>query len=211
MVVTEIWRGRLWSAVPHRVVQSSKQQLITWVAAGTQGTYATSRGIPGRENLSRAERKLAALRTGVFRVVEVTAPLSTLHFYTEGAWASVNLGWNGGGQFLGWYVDFQVPPQTTPDGISTMDLVLDALVDPAGTWLDKDEADFEAAVADGLLSPNLPATLEGQRTALRGLCDSRRGPFAPKWLSWTPPTPWSPPELPATYAVEAAAWRRVPS
>ena len=117
---------------------------------------------------------------------------------------------DAGGQFLGWYVDFQLAPQPTPDGISTMDLVLDALVDPTGSWRDKDEADFEAAVAERLLSPTLPATLKRQRAALRDLLYSRRGPFAPEWLVWAPTTPWSLPELPTVYAVNGAACRRTP-
>ncbi len=109
MLVSEIWRGHLWSALPHWVVRAPDDELITWVGAGTPGTFATSRGIRGREHLSRAERKLAALRSCLYNVVEVPSSVSALNFFVEGSWARTSLGWDAEGTFLGWYVNFELP------------------------------------------------------------------------------------------------------
>lgn len=41
IVVEERWRGRLWSAEPHRVISSDPARLLTEVPAGTVGLVAT--------------------------------------------------------------------------------------------------------------------------------------------------------------------------
>jgi predicted RNA-binding protein associated with RNAse of E/G family len=206
VIVTEVWRDRLWSAVPHRRVAADG--LVTFACGGTRATYATSRGIPGRENLTRAQRKLEAMRTCMYNVVEISLDVSTLNFFREGSWARVTVGWDGNGTFLGWYVNFELPPQLTDSGIQTMDLILDAVVTPEGEWQWKDREDFDIAVAVGVLDASLPSILVGQASATRRQLDARVGPFASRWLSWTPPPTWTTPPLPDAYAVGGAAWTR---
>src|SRR5699024_200021 len=38
VVVEERWHGLLWSAVPHRVVASTQDKLVSWVPDGTVST-----------------------------------------------------------------------------------------------------------------------------------------------------------------------------
>lgn len=184
VLVTQTWRDRLWSAVPHRLVRSSPGEVVTFVAAGTRGSFATSRGIIGRERLSRAERKLEALRSDVRSVVEVLLELDMLNFFVDDSWARTNLAW-ANGRFVGWYVNFELPPTATPEGIATMDLVLDALVTPAGEWQWKDRDDFDRAVSDGLLDPTLPHTLAATAATIQELLKSGEGPFHPDWVDWS--------------------------
>jgi protein associated with RNAse G/E len=40
---------------------------------------------------------------------------------------------------LGWYVNLQCPFRRTEVGIEAMDLMLDVVVDPDGTWRWKDD------------------------------------------------------------------------
>lgn len=207
VLVTETWRDRLWSAVPHRTVRSSQGEVVTFVAAGTRGTFATSRGIVGREHLSRAERKWEALRSDVRKAVEVPLELDMLNFFVDDSWARTNLGWDADGRFLGWYVNFELPPTATPEGIATMDLILDALVTPAGEWQWKDRDDFDRAVSDGLLDPTLPHTLAASAATIQELLKSGEGPFHPDWVDWKPPSSWSIPGLPEKYAAGGTAWR----
>ncbi|WP_133980332.1 hypothetical protein [Kribbella voronezhensis] len=95
VAVVEVWRGRLWSAVPQVVVEKSANRWVTYAPAGALGVFASSRGVAGREGLSRAERKLAAMETLVYKAVEAPTDLATLTFRTRGAWSSINLGWSG--------------------------------------------------------------------------------------------------------------------
>lgn len=100
MVVHEWWRGRLWSAVPHILI-SVGDGFGTYLPAGTIGTYASSIGVSGRDQLPRAERKLLALETCVYRVVERSVSYSTLNFFRPGSHARVSLSWTRDGGFLG--------------------------------------------------------------------------------------------------------------
>jgi predicted RNA-binding protein associated with RNAse of E/G family len=204
-VVTEMWRGRLWSAVPHKLVEDSGSELVSFVAAGTMGTFATSRGIAGRDHLPRAERKLAALRTCQYNVAEVALDLDTLHFFARGMAARVNLGWRDG-RFIGWYVNFELPPE--PDGqvVTTMDLILDALVTPEGDWHWKDEADFGQALNEGLLDPTVRYQVEEAETGVRTALRNRTGPFAEQWIGWRPFDGPEVPALPDHFGEHGPAW-----
>ncbi|HEY6737853.1 MAG TPA: hypothetical protein VI076_03315 [Actinopolymorphaceae bacterium] len=64
ITVQEWWHGGLWSALPH-VVVSARDHYVTFLPAGTTGTYASSIGVPGRDRLPHAERKPLALETRV--------------------------------------------------------------------------------------------------------------------------------------------------
>ncbi|WP_198676397.1 DUF402 domain-containing protein [Kribbella monticola] len=176
---------------------------MTYAPAGTLGVYASSRGVAGREGLSRAERKLAAMETLVYNAVEAPADLATLTFRTRGAWSSINLGWSGP-DFAGWYVNFELPYDETQYGLRTMDLVLDLLVDPAGNPQLKDQDDYAQAVARGIL--DVPVDLEEEAARVLRELGRRRGPFDPSWIDWRPDPSWSTPVLPPELRLGGAAW-----
>ncbi len=210
LVVTEVWHGHLWSAIPHTLVSADETGHVTYLAPDAVGAYATSRGVPGRAHLSRGERKLAALQTLVYRVVEAPhhfAPLASLHFFRPGSWARVNLGWSADrSQFLGWYVNFEVPYQLVDHGLQTMDLVLDMLVTPDRTWRWKDRDEFDDALARGILSADIAATLEAEAAQVIDQVERRQGPFADAWPGWRPDPRWSTPLLAPQLRADGTAW-----
>lgn len=184
--VVEEWRGREWSRITHSIVQAdSDGALITHERQGTVGVYASSRGVPGREGLSRTERKFRALETLQVCMVEVPAPIDTLHFWEPDRYARVNRGWRDG-EFLGWYVDFVRRPSIGANRILTMDLVVDALVAPDGTWTWKDREDFDEAVRRGLVTEPEAAEVWVEAARVQADLEQRRGAFAPVWDSWSP-------------------------
>ncbi|MBA2446160.1 MAG: DUF402 domain-containing protein [Nocardioidaceae bacterium] len=167
------------------MVRAGENELVTFECAGSIGRYASSRGVPGREALSRSERKFLALETLEFRLVDVAAPIDTLHFWRSGRFARVIRGWRRG-EFLGWYVNFEKPPVVHADRVITMDLVLDALVARDGGWTWKDEADFDEAVRRGLVTPDEAVEVRAEASRLKTELAERRGPFAESWDSWRP-------------------------
>ena len=203
MVLAEVWRGQVWSAVPRMVVERSEDLWVTFAPTGVVGAYASSRGVPGREGLSRAERKLAAMESLVYNVVEAPTDLATLTFHTRGAWSSVNLGWKDG-EFVGWYVNFEQPYEETQYGLETMDLVLDLLIDPDGNPQVKDEDDYAAAVERGILD-GTPDLEQEKARVLREL-SAGRGPFDPAWITWRPDPAWPIPILPKEFRAGGSAW-----
>jgi len=76
----------------------------------------------------------------------------------------------------------------TIDGIETMDLILDAVVNPAGEWPWKEYADFDRAVAHGLLDFAAAAAAAAE---VRGQLGRRQGPVSAKWIAGRPRIPGS--------------------
>lgn len=208
LVVQERWRGHLWSAVPHIVVAATNDTYITHVPGGTGATFASSIGVAGRDHLPRSERKLLALETCVYQVVERRHFPAALHFFSPGSWARVSLGWEADGTFLGWYVNFERPATPNPAGLATMDLVLDIVVRPDHQWEWKDRADFDEAVRRGLLDASLLNTFETEADRVLALAGSQTGPFDEKWSTWQPDPAWPLPVLPHEFQVGGRCWRR---
>jgi hypothetical protein len=211
IVEEERWHGLLWSAVPQRVVSSSAEQLVTWTPCGTVATRASNRDFPQAAGLTREDRKLLALRTREAVVAEVAEWPHKLSVFQPGRWSRVNLGWEPGtGRFLGWYVNFQLPPEPTEDGLATMDLVLDIWVDPDGSWRWKDRDDFDRAIADGIHQERIRAELDAETQRVLAELDQRTAAFDPRWIAFRPDPDWSRPELPAAYAWNGANWSLPP-
>jgi hypothetical protein len=96
--------------------------------------------------------------------------------------------------------------RATPDGIESMDLVLDMFVLPDGSWSWKDREDFDRAVDDGVLEPHLPALFETE--AQRVLTEHAAGQaaFDPAWIDWRPPWQLPTAQLPAPFRVGGSRW-----
>lgn len=206
ILITERWHGHLWSAQPHRYVKGAATEHITYSAIGSDWAGATNRGLPEVEGLTREQRKLEALASMHYRVAVLPATISTLHFYADDTWSHVSLGWTADGDFLGWYVNFEVPPLVTRAGIVTKDLVLDLLIDPSGTPQWKDREDFDIAVERGVLGQDLLPTLLADAERVLDQLSDRSGPFAAAWPAWRPPAEWGPVDLPDDHRPGGSAW-----
>jgi len=205
IVVREVWRDRLWSAVPHIWVQGG-DWWVTYLPRGTVAAYVSNKGLPGTEAMTREQRKIEAMRTCNYHVVERSIELSMLHFFMAGSWARVNLGWTAESAFTGWYVNFETPISVCTDGLETKDLVLDMHIAPDGAWKWKDRDSFDAAVAFGLFPDDLRPTLETAAEGVLAQHGRRIGPFDPAWLDWSPDPYWVTPALPVSMRVGGAGW-----
>lgn len=210
VVFEERWRGRLWTAVPHRVIASDSTRLVGWVPLGTRSVYATNRGLPEAAGLSRDERKLLALKTGRAVAVEFAEEPAKLCIYRRARWSRVILGWGVGGEFLGWYVDFELPVQATTTGLASKDLVLDLWVDPDGAWHWKDRDDLERATAHGLLPAEARAALHTEADQILSELEGRRGPFGDEYRSFVPAADWDVPVLPPSHQWGGSDWTLPP-
>lgn len=94
LVLEEHWRGRLWSAIPHRYVGGDATTVITHVPYGTTGTLASSRGLPAASGLTTGAGKLRTLATLEYRVLELPAnpPAASTSSGPTGARASTAAG-----------------------------------------------------------------------------------------------------------------------
>ena len=207
VVFEERWRGILWTAVPHRVIESSPSTLVGWVPAGTRSVYATNRGMPETAGLTREERKLLALETGKAVASEFAESPAKLCIYRPDRWARVNLGFapeDGG--FLGWYVDFQKPVRPTRWGLAAKDLVLDLWINPDRTWRWLDRDAFDRAIAQGLVAPQTPDTLRTEADRIIAEAEDHAGPFVDEYADFTADPSWEHPTLPPSHSWDGDEW-----
>ncbi|WP_152361102.1 DUF402 domain-containing protein [Microlunatus speluncae] len=209
IVIEERWKGRLWSALPQRVVDSRPEMLITWMPACARSVFMTNRGLPEAEGMTRDQRKHEALLTGVARPLEAEDWLDKVYYFHPGRWSRINLAWDPARdhEFLGWYVNFELPPVATEDGIWGKDLVLDLFVYADGRWDWKDDGEFDRALADGLFAPELRPILEREAELVLAERDRGTGAFDPALLELRP-EPEAAAVLPPDYAPDGERWRR---
>lgn len=211
IVVTEEWHECLWSASPHRVVGSTRDGLITFQPAGTTSVLSSNRDLAYAENMSRSERKLAALQTLRAEPRDVSETPTKLYFYTPGSWVRVNLGWDPlDGHFLGWYVNFERPARGTAEGLVSKDLLLDIYIKPDHSWEWKDKQEFMEAIDRRIIDSRLAGLFEAEADRVLAQAAAGEGAFDLRWQSFRAPAHWATPELPQDYSVAGSAWKRSP-
>ncbi len=107
--------------------------------------------------------------------------MDTLVLLREGDWHALWVSWLPSGEHWGWYVNLQLPFRRTELGFETMDLVLDLIVDPDGSWRWKDEDELETWVARGVCEPEL-----AERIRAEGESVLARAPWPTGWEEWRP-------------------------
>jgi hypothetical protein len=168
--VRSMYRGRMRSAFPHRVVADDGERFALYLAPGAQG-YWIPRNESGLERWASGDdpEPHAWQRHHVLWLVRRGHAHMLGHFWDE-SWA-----------FKAWYVNLQIPIAESAGFVDTMDQVLDVVVEPDGTWHWKDEDDFAEAQALGVFTPEEAAAVraEGQRVIAAR-------PWPTGWEAWRP-------------------------
>jgi len=113
---------------------------------------------------------------------------STMHFWR----ADTN-------DFLCYYINFQLPFQRSHDGIDTLDLDLDLVIQPDFSFRWKDEDDYQKAIDNGVITLEWTQEIEIAKKEVLDKLEKRRYPYDGSWLNWMPDPGWSPPRLPENW------------
>jgi len=200
VVRRDVLRSKIWTAAPFRVVEDSGDVLVlacwpgteilsptTWIEWLRTGDNTVRR--QGILNLASGRWELARWTwrdTTLVTRSNANDCFSVYRFFDQSKAQS------------SWYINFERPFTRTRIGIDTFDLFLDLIVEPdlsGHTWKDEDE--YEHGRRLGLIDDALHADVEESRLRVRGMVESRQGPFAGTWSSWEPDPNWPTPELPA--------------
>ncbi|MFC4334758.1 DUF402 domain-containing protein [Salininema proteolyticum] len=93
------------------------------------------------------------------------------------------------GAFAHWYVNFQRPLKVSSEGFDSLDLDLDLIIRPDGSYEWKDEEKFQRRVDDGHISAaEAEAVRRSGDDVLKQLADGR--PWWEAWRDWEPPQDW---------------------
>jgi len=202
-------RGKVFSAIPYRVIRDTGTELVAALWPGVE-MLTPSTWIEWLRTGDDAVRKegianLAAERWSLGRWV--WRDTTVLARFEPGQHFSVSQRFDPRGQRNAWYIDFIRPCRRTPDGIDTLDLLVDLVVTPdlsAFRWKDEDE--YAQGRRLGLITDALHRRIEAARQHVLSLVESRQGPFEDGWSAWRPDPSWPLPALP--WAQPAGAGRQ---
>ena len=183
ILVRHVHFGRVYNAVPARVVEHGARRAAWWIAPETPCVYPDATAPDG-----------ALLPVSQWS----TRPHSwygngNLDVVDDGAWHGVRHFWNDDRTFRGWYVNIQSPVRRTPAGFDFRDLALDVLVAPDLTWELKDEDHLEQGEAMGFFSAEEVHRVHEERDRVLARLDAL---FPTGWEDWRPDPSWPVPSLP---------------
>jgi hypothetical protein len=187
IALREVWKGRVWGALPVTVVEDAPTQRALLVWPDTSWMVAV--GPDGEELRIPTEDWTFRDRHNTRWVLSLSWP--------DRAYSCLTFRTADGGDFIGWYVNLETPLTRTPIGFDYTDHLLDVLVAPdCSSWRWKDEDELAEAVERGVFSP---ADAEAFRAAGEQAVEHLKSgapPFDHDWSSWRPDPSWSTPELP---------------
>jgi protein associated with RNAse G/E len=193
-------RGKVWSATPYRVIRDTGAELAVALWPGVEmlspSTWIESLRTGDDNVRKQAIPNLAAGRWALGRWV--WQDTTVLARFEQGQHFSVSQFFDHQGRARAWYIDFIRPCQRTPDGIDTLDLLVDLVVAAdlsAHRWKDEDE--YAQGRRLGLINDALHRRVEAARQHVISLLESRQGPFAEDWSSWRRDPSWPLPTLPS--------------
>lgn len=199
----DVFRGRVWSATPKRVIADSGQSLVLARWPGVElmgpGAWVASRRTGAAEDRRRA---LGDLATGQWDLAPWTWRDTTVLTLCEaGRYFSVELFFGTDGMLRCWYVNFELPLKRTGIGVDTFDLFLDLVVMPDGTCVWKDEDEYRHARRLGVVADVDHGHVQQARAEAVELIGLGKGPFSEEWCKWRPDPSWPPPRLPQDWLV----------
>lgn len=196
------WRGiangRPWHIQSGIVVRDRPDEIVIATMPGSESVMEKSCAEKGKAGKRRWEFKehgweLARSAWHTNRVLVITEPEK---YY------SIMLFWNHErNEFLGYYVNFQLPFKRSHCGIDTLDLDLDIDTEPDLSYRWKDEDDYQLAIDNGGILPEWVQGIEAAKPEILERIENRRYPFDGSWLDWKPDPNWSLPKLPEGWDV----------
>lgn len=91
-----------------------------------------------------------------------------------------------GHRFRGWYVNMHMPFVRTAVGIDVVDLTLDIVVRPDGSWYWKDADELAMAMEKGACSVAYAEAIRKTGETVARAIEARQQPFDDTWTSWRP-------------------------
>lgn len=195
----DTFRGKVWTASPHRVVRDTGEQLVLASWPGVESLAPTT-WIEWLLRGDEAVRRLAApnLAAGRWELGRWTWRKTVrLRHLRADRYFSVDVLFEAD-RPAKWTVNFERPFRRTSIGVDTFDLFLDLEVAPdlaSHVWKDEDE--YKQARRLGVIGDAVHARVKDAREQALALIDERDGPFAEDWRDWHVDPNWPTPVLPS--------------
>jgi len=100
------------------------------------------------------------------------------------------------GDFLCYYINFQLPFRRNKIGFDSFDLELDIVIEPTYEWCWKDMDDYQTGIERGIILSEWTEEIDAAKQEIFDKLEKRQYPYDGAWLNWMPDPIWSPPTLP---------------
>lgn len=194
ILLREVWHNKVYSVIPLRVVQDSRDWSALYLAPRTSSLWLhTPEGVTIRIPVDEWVLDGGPWEGGdVLYLVQPGSGYTAIGF------------WDDNHIFEGWKIDLGEPVRRTALGFDYMDQLLDMIVSAdRSTWRWKDEDEVREAQARGIFTAEQVNDLyqRGER-AIQAM-QANEPPFDGDWEHWRPDPAWRVPfDLPK-------AWERV--
>ena len=143
-----IYRNRIWHAIPTIVVQETSRETVGAILPDAI-CMVKEHYIPGVKDT----RRRSDFKDKDWVLKEFSWQTNRVRFITEyDKYYSSMLFWNHArNEFLGYYVNFQLPLQQSHCGTDSLDLDLDFDIEPDLRFRWKDEDDYYKAIEQGVI------------------------------------------------------------
>ena len=181
-----------------RVVKDAPEETALFIWPGAE-CVAPSRSISNRQQwgMERWKETLSGtlqVERFVWRANRFLILLKPEKFYsTIYIWDETS------GEFICYYINFQLPFRRTPLGFDTLDLDLDLVIDPSYNWEWKDEAEYKNGIRTGGIRPEWVREIERAKSEVFQQIEKKAYPLDGSWLNFQPDPTWSLPYLPKSW------------
>ena len=104
-------------------------------------------------------------------------------------------------EFMGYYINFQLPYRRSRLGFDTLDLDLDIVIEPNFEWTWKDMDEYQQKIQSGGIRLDWVNEIEHAKQEVFTRLEKRGYPFNSDWLNWRPDPNWTAPSLPENWDV----------
>jgi protein associated with RNAse G/E len=191
-----VYRAQIWHAMPTFVIKDTQKELVLALVPGSdcmvEENYAR-----GKKNGKRRWH----FKEENWKLADFTWHTNRLLFILEPAkYYSTILFWHHDrNEFVGYYINFQLPFTRNDSGINTLDLELDIDIEPDLSFKWKDLDDYMQGIEAGVILRDWVNEIEIAKKEILDRLGKRDYPFDGTWLDWLPDPAWSPPVLPANW------------
>lgn len=181
IAVREIWRNRIYSAMPVRVVRDTESWSALYLPPQTPCLWPHTR----QGKTIRIPTDDWVLDGGAWTSSDV------LYLVQPGSGYTATAFWDDEYNFHSWKINLEEPMRRTPLGFDYMDRLLDVIVSAdRSTWRWKDEDEVRQAQERGMFSAEQVGELYlcGER-AIQAIL-ANEPPFDRGWETWKPDPAW---------------------
>lgn len=178
-----IYRERVWHAIPTTVVKDSEDETVLSLTPGAvcmvEETYPKGKNM-GRRRWDFIEQNwtLAPFTWHTNRVLILLQPYKYYGLFYF---------WNdASNQFIGCYVNFQLPFRKNERSLDALDLDLDLVIHPDHSFQWKDIDDYKKGIETGIILPDWAVEIEHAKAEILAKLEERTYPFDFSWQNWCP-------------------------